>query len=135
MATHYSRRQFLKITGGGMLGLYVASHFGGFNQVAEAAIPGATLPPANATKYQTPMLIPPAMPGRAPQEARASKTRLDYYEISMKQFPQQILPAGTAGDHGLGLRRRGREPREERAADSTTLLRSPSRPKPDGRCG
>ena len=46
MATELSRRQFLKIGGGGLLGLYVGSRLGGFTQVAEAAIPGGTsIPP------------------------------------------------------------------------------------------
>ena len=51
-------------------------------------IPGGTLDPGSVSKYQTPMLIPPAMP-------RAGIFRkFDYYEISMKQFSQQILPPG-----------------------------------------
>jgi len=51
-----------------------------------AQIPGGTLDPLSIPKYQTPMLIPPVMP-------RSRITRnYDYYEISMKQFDQQILP-------------------------------------------
>ena len=41
----------------------------------------------------TPMLIPPVMPTAGKIKNRVGKN-VDYYEISMKQFPQQILPAG-----------------------------------------
>ena len=43
-------------------------------------------------KYVTPLLIPPVMPkaGTVMQKGRA----VDYYEISMRQFAEQILPAG-----------------------------------------
>jgi FtsP/CotA-like multicopper oxidase with cupredoxin domain len=55
---------------------------------ALAQIPGGTLDPASVPKYQTPLLIPPVMP-----RARITED-IDYYEISMQQFPQQILPPG-----------------------------------------
>jgi spore coat protein A, manganese oxidase len=44
-------------------------------------------------KYQTPMLIPPVMPTAGTIKNKMGKNA-DYYEISMNQFPQQILPAG-----------------------------------------
>ena len=34
----FTRRQFIKIGGGGLVGLWVGSQFGGFTQVAEAAL-------------------------------------------------------------------------------------------------
>jgi len=43
-------------------------------------------------KYQTPLLIPPVMP-RADVIPDPGGKPIDYYEISVKQFPQQILPA------------------------------------------
>ena len=46
-----SRRQFLKVGAGGLLGLYVGSRFGGFTQVAEAAIPGGTVDLAAMPKF------------------------------------------------------------------------------------
>jgi FtsP/CotA-like multicopper oxidase with cupredoxin domain len=58
-----------------------------------AQIPGGTLDPVNVPKYQTPMLIPPVMPKAGTIKLKGGKTA-DYYEISMKQFPQQVLPAG-----------------------------------------
>ena len=100
-----SRRQFLKIGAGGLVGLYVGSQFGGFTQVAEAAIPGGTLDPITGVpKFVTPLLIPPVMPKAGTIKLKGGKNA-DYYEISMGQFAQQILPAGLAPDHGLGLRR------------------------------
>ena len=87
-----NRRQFLKIGAGGLLGLYVGSHFGGFTQVAEAAIPGGSLDPAGLSKFVTPLLIPPVMPKAGVITSKGAK--VDYYEISMRQLTQQILPAG-----------------------------------------
>jgi FtsP/CotA-like multicopper oxidase with cupredoxin domain len=60
---------------------------------AFAQIPGGTLDPLSVPKYMTPMLIPPVMPKAGTIKQRGGKN-VDYYEISMKQFPQQILPAG-----------------------------------------
>jgi len=87
-----SRRDFLKLSGAGVLSLYAASH-GKFTLRAQAQIPGGTLDPLSVPKYQTPLLIPPVMP-RAGTINMTMGQNADYYEISMKQFPQQILPAG-----------------------------------------
>ena len=94
MAIEISRRQFFKIGGGGLLGLYVGSRLGGFTPVAYAdPIPGGTLDPAaGIDKFVTPMLIPPVMPKAGNVKLKGGKNA-DYYEISMQQFPQQILPA------------------------------------------
>jgi FtsP/CotA-like multicopper oxidase with cupredoxin domain len=59
-----------------------------------AAIPGGTLDPTTVTKYQTPMLIPPVMP-RAGTITMRGGQKVDSYEISVRQFSQQILPAGS----------------------------------------
>ncbi|NOT04237.1 MAG: multicopper oxidase domain-containing protein [Anaerolineales bacterium] len=85
-----SRRDFLKLSGMGVLSLYAATR-GKFILRAQAQIPGGTLDPLTLPKYQTPLLIPPQMPraGFVRQEDKL----VDYYEISMKQFEQQILPA------------------------------------------
>ena len=91
-----SRRQFLKFGAGGLLGLYVGSRFGGLGStpVAEAALPGGTLDPVGGvSKFVTPLLIPPVMP-KAGTLWRPRFGNIDYYQISMKQFAQQILPAG-----------------------------------------
>ena len=44
-------------------------------------------------KFQTPLLIPPVMPKAGTIVARGGKN-VDYYEISMRQITQQMLPAG-----------------------------------------
>jgi len=58
-----------------------------------AQIPGGTLDPLSVPKYQTPLLIPPVMPTADTITAPGGKP-IDYYEISVRQFLQQILPAG-----------------------------------------
>jgi spore coat protein A, manganese oxidase len=57
-----------------------------------APIPGGTLNPLLVPKYETPLLIPPVMPRAAVLKNPGGKPT-DYYEISVKQFSQQILPA------------------------------------------
>jgi len=87
-----TRRSFLKLTGAGLAALYV-SRLGKFTLLAQAQIPGGTLDPVVVPKYLTPMLIPPVMPMAGIIKQQGGKN-VDYYEISMKQFPQQILPTG-----------------------------------------
>jgi FtsP/CotA-like multicopper oxidase with cupredoxin domain len=60
---------------------------------AVAQIPGGTLDPEAVTKYATPLLIPPAMPRAGKVTVRGGKN-IDYYEIAVRQFEQQILPVG-----------------------------------------
>jgi spore coat protein A, manganese oxidase len=87
-----TRRSFLKLTGASTLAWYVATQTG-WTQQALAAIPGGSLDPNDVTKYVTPLLIPPVMPKAATLIMPGGKPA-DYYEISMRQFAQQILPAG-----------------------------------------
>jgi len=85
-----SRRRFLKLsalTGGG---IFLYSRLG-FPLRAFAAIPGGTLDPETIPKYQTPLVIPPAMPRTGKITVRGGKN-IDYYEIAVRQFQQQILP-------------------------------------------
>ena len=86
-----SRRDFLKLSGAGVLSLYAAAH-GKMTLRARAAIPGGTLDPLTIPKFVTPLLIPPVMPRAAVLNLKGGKPA-DYYEISMKQITQQILPA------------------------------------------
>jgi FtsP/CotA-like multicopper oxidase with cupredoxin domain len=91
-----SRRDFLRIGGGAGAGLFFIGQIAGVPfkvPVAAAQIPGGTLDPGAVPKFMTPMLIPPVMPRAATITMRGGKPA-DYYEISMKQFSQQILPAG-----------------------------------------
>ncbi|MBP1599549.1 MAG: hypothetical protein H6Q05_4926 [Acidobacteria bacterium] len=85
------RRSFLKITAG-TLAAFVASATGGFVKRAWAQIAGGMLDPAVVGKFQTSLLIPPVMP-KAGMIRQSDGKNVDYYEISLKQFQQQILPA------------------------------------------
>ncbi len=91
-----SRRDFLRIGGGAGAGLFFIGQIGGVPfkiPVAAAQIPGGTLDPDDVDKFVTAMLIPPVMPRAATITMPGGKPA-DYYEISMKQISQQILPAG-----------------------------------------
>lgn len=88
-----SRRSFLKLSAAAGAGLFLTSKLGGVRRVFAMPIPGGTLDPLSVPKYVTPMLIPPVMPRAGILNQRGGKP-IDYYEISMKQFPQQILPPG-----------------------------------------
>jgi FtsP/CotA-like multicopper oxidase with cupredoxin domain len=79
-----SRRQLLKLGAATGAGLLVPWKF---NARAYAAIPGGSLDPTLITKYASPLVIPPAMPG-------AFGVDLDSYRIAVRQFDQQILPPG-----------------------------------------
>ena len=83
-----TRRFFLKALTMGGVGLFLR----GRGDLVIAQIPGGTLDPTEVPKYVTPMLIPPVMPMAGTITQRGGNN-IDYYEISMKQFVQQILPA------------------------------------------
>ncbi len=88
-----SRRTFVAWVGGASAGFYLFGRLPGTSEtVALAALPGGTLDPTTASKFVTPMLIPPVMPRAATIKQPGGKS-VDYYEISMRQFKQQILPA------------------------------------------
>jgi spore coat protein A len=90
----FSRRTFVAWVGGASAGFYLFGRLPGVNgPVALAQIPGGTLDPTAVPKYQTALLVPPVMP-RADTIPRPGGKPVDYYEISMRQFAQQILPAG-----------------------------------------
>ena len=69
---------------------------------AEAATP-EPLDPASIDKYATSLVIPPAMP-RTSRLSRGGRRDVDYYEIAVRQFDQQILPPGHATDDRVELR-------------------------------
>jgi bilirubin oxidase len=81
-----TKREFLKLGTLAGAGSLLFTKFG-FIRRAFAAIPGVTLDPAAITKYEMPLVIPPAMP-------KTSGGQVDYYEIAVRQFQQQILPTG-----------------------------------------
>jgi spore coat protein A, manganese oxidase len=91
MSARVSRRSFIKIGMAGGAALFLPWTFQ--PRVARAQIPGGTLNPRSIPKYQTPLLVPPAMPRAAKLKVAGAKN-VDYYEIAVRQFDQQILPAG-----------------------------------------
>ena len=87
-----SRRGFLKLSAAAGASLFITVKLGGVRRVFAAPLPGGTLDPLSIPKYQTPLLIPPVMP-KAGTIMQMGKP-VDYYEISMRQISEQILPAG-----------------------------------------
>lgn len=87
------RREFLKLGLAGTALLFVRIDGSGARRVLAAALPGGTVDPLAIPKYGTRLLIPPVMPRAGTATIRGGKNA-DYYEISMRQFAQQILPAG-----------------------------------------
>jgi spore coat protein A, manganese oxidase len=83
--TVLTRRRFLQISGAAGAAMLLPVRFTG--RVWAQALPGGTLNPLDISKYVTPLVIPPQMPP-------TSRGRVDYYEIAIRQFDQQILPAG-----------------------------------------
>jgi len=86
------RRTFLKLTSAGALGLFVPLSIGAARLVQAAPIPGGTLTPGSIAKWSAPLFVPPPMPRAGIK--RSGATDVDYYEISVRQFRQQVLPAG-----------------------------------------
>jgi spore coat protein A, manganese oxidase len=81
--TSVSRRRLLQISGAAGLGVLLPMRLGGR---AWAQPAGGSLRPTSIPKYVTPLVIPPQMPW-------TSRGRVHYYEIAVRQFDQQILPA------------------------------------------
>jgi len=88
-----SRRTFIAAAGAAGAGFMLYAMLPGGERVALAQIPGGTLPPGDVAKFVTPLLVPPVMPKAGTINRRGGKPA-DYYEISVRQFDQQILPAG-----------------------------------------
>jgi len=79
-----TRRRFLQVSSVAGITLLVPLRF---PRTTWAAIPGGSLDPLTVPKYVTPLVIPPQMPAMR-------RGGVDYYEIAVGQFQQQILPAG-----------------------------------------
>jgi spore coat protein A len=106
-----SRRQFLVGSAAAGTGLFLVSFAGGTRIVRAVPIAGASLDPAGIAKYVTSLLIPPVMPRSRTIPQRGGKP-IDYYEISMRQLSQQVLPIGlpatTVWGYGAVSRERDR---------------------------
>jgi len=88
-----SRRTFIKAVGGAGTGLMLFGFLPDGRAQALAQVPGDTIEPSAIPKYKTPLLIPPVMPRADTIMSRAGRPT-DYYEISVRQLSQQILPEG-----------------------------------------
>jgi FtsP/CotA-like multicopper oxidase with cupredoxin domain len=99
--------------------------------VAASEIPGGSLDPSSVPKYVTPLLIPPVMP-RAGMLTLPGGKPADYYEISMRQISQQILPAGlpmtTVWGYGAVAKRPGSKGLLIHNAPSLTIEAQCNRP-------
>lgn len=84
-----SRRTFVRASGVGAGFVLYARLPGGITQ-AIASIPGGTLDPGEIPKFTTPLLVPPVMPRANVLQNR--DLAVDYYEVSVRQFRQQMLP-------------------------------------------
>jgi len=59
---------------------------------APASFALAPLDPATIPQFVTPLVVPPTMPMKGTIDQRGHKPDIDYYEIAVRQFQQQILP-------------------------------------------
>ncbi len=90
-AVSLSRRPFIKAAGLGA-GFVLYGRLPGGLTRAMASVPGGTLDPAQIPRFTTPVLVPPVMPRAGVLRHKGSA--VDCYEISMRQFQQQVLPQG-----------------------------------------
>src|SRR5689334_20621632 len=60
------------------------------------ALPGGTLDPTTLPKYVSPLFVMPVMP------RSGTDSGLDRYDIAVRQFAQQILPAGQPATQVFG---------------------------------
>ena len=89
-----TRRGFLKVSMGAGGALMLPPWMAGSKALAAVASP--SLDPTLIPKYLTPMLVPPEMPRTGTIKQRRGPN-IDYYELAVRQFPQQVLPAGFTG--------------------------------------
>ncbi|MHB9003310.1 MAG: multicopper oxidase domain-containing protein [Coriobacteriia bacterium] len=88
-----TRRDFVKWSTVAGAWVYVGGLTGCARQIERTTAPtGGPLDPATIPKFSMPLLVPPAMPRAG--ELQEGGSIVDYYEISMKQFAQQVLPDG-----------------------------------------
>src|SRR5829696_157077 len=77
----------------GVCGRVVCGHAVGLDPARHRPDPRRDAGPTQGAEVPDPLLIPPVMPKAGTIKQRGGKNA-DYYEISVKQFAQQILPAG-----------------------------------------
>jgi FtsP/CotA-like multicopper oxidase with cupredoxin domain len=92
--TGMTRRRLLQYGAAAGAGMFVPWRLGGSALASTGASP-ALLDPGTIPMYVRPLVIPPAMP-RTSQISGQDAEAVDYYEIAVRQFQQQILPMGRA---------------------------------------
>ena len=85
-----SRRSFLTYTAGGALTLVLVDPRTGARVALAEEVPGGTLPASAIRQFASPLLVPPTMP-RSRRTGGPGGT-VDHYDISVRQFSQQVLP-------------------------------------------
>jgi spore coat protein A len=94
MADMFTRRDFIRIGTSASLGLVFVGRVAGqlFEIPVARALAVDPLDPTQVSQFVTPLLVPPVMPQIG--TIRSSAGPIDVYEISVRQFEQQVLPAG-----------------------------------------
>lgn len=92
-ARAFTRRTFIRAAGAAGAGFVLYAMLPGGRATAIAHLAHASLDAGSIAKFATPLLIPPVMPRAGTIPVRGGKN-IDAYEISMRQFSQQVLPAG-----------------------------------------
>jgi FtsP/CotA-like multicopper oxidase with cupredoxin domain len=117
MNPRITRRGFLKVGIAGGTALFLpwrgrAAHAGRIRVTDVPALPAseALLSASDIPQFETPLLIPPAMPRAGRITVRGGKN-IDFYDLAVRQFEQQILPAGlpatTVWGYGPRVARNG----------------------------
>jgi FtsP/CotA-like multicopper oxidase with cupredoxin domain len=91
MNPRLSRRTFLKVGVAGGAAVFLPWRVG--DQRVRASQPARVLGAGDIPQFATPLLIPPAMPRAGKIRTRRGRN-IDYYDLAVRQFRQQILPAG-----------------------------------------
>ena len=127
-----SRRQFLYGSAAAGAGLFLSTFVDGRRVVRAVSLPTAAMldPVTGIPKFETPMLIPPVMPRAGTKKMQGGKNG-DVYEISVRQFQQQILPTGlpptTVWGYGA-VKGSGKSPLLIHNAPSLTIEAQAGRP-------
>jgi spore coat protein A len=89
-----TRRRFLQYGAVAGAGMVVPWRLGQ-SALAGVSVAPALLDPKTVPMYVRPLVVPPVMP-RTSQIPQPGSEAVDYYEIAVRQFDQQILPVGKA---------------------------------------
>ncbi|WP_431473660.1 multicopper oxidase family protein [Ornithinimicrobium sp. W1665] len=88
----FSRRSFLTCTALGTVALVVSDPVTGARRVVAQEEVAGLLDPTTLPAFVTPLLVPPTMPRTRRRGTRGGP--VDHYDVSVRQFSQQMLPEG-----------------------------------------